>query len=279
MAPPGGDGRLRASPADGACPPKVISASRRVDMVAGYREELMDILERDWPPERVHTVVLWTKSPPALLRDSTLKTFLLRYDQVFLHLTMTGLGGSILEPRAPTWSDSAAALSGLVDFAGSPERIRLRFDPLLEVQTPSGVLSNLRLFEDVAGAGLKCGINNISISWATSYGKVSSRLKPRGMKFISKSEEEMKELWDGLYSRAESMGVVLHACCVPGLSRSRCIDGDLLARLHPKAVHVSTKRAKGQRPLCECTESFDIGWYRSCPTGCLYCYGNPALIP
>jgi DNA repair photolyase len=256
---------------------KVISASRRVDMVAGYRDELIKTLKGECPPERVHTIVLWTKSPPRLERDRELRDFLSRYDQIFLHLTVTGLGGSDLEPRAPRWRESAAALPGLVEFVKSPDRVRLRFDPLLEVEASSGeVLSNQHLFEDVAAAGLACGINNISTSWATSYNKVSSRLGARGMRLLPRSEAQLKTLWREMEARAESAGVTLHACCVPGIARSRCVDGELLNRLHPKGHLCSTKRARGQRPLCGCTESFDIGWYKPCPTGCLYCYANPA---
>jgi len=257
---------------------KVISASRRVDMVSGYRDELVEVLTRDWPPEKVHTVVIWTKNPPALASDAALKDFLSRYDQVFLHLTITGLGGTPLEPRAPTTNDSLAALPSLVDFTGDPAGIRLRFDPLLKIKMPDGeMLSNARLFEEVVGAGLRCGIRDVSISWVTSYGKVSRRLASRGMEIVGKNDVEMDRLWTYIYGLAEKMGVTLHACCVPGLLRSRCIDGELLTRLHPKGYACSKRRAKDQRPLCGCTESFDIGWYRSCPTGCLYCYANPAV--
>lgn len=258
---------------------KVISASRRVDMVAGYRNELVEILKQDWPPERVHSLVIWTKSPPVLQRDEDLKEFLSEYDQIFLHLTVTGLGGTILEPIAPPLRESAAALGGLVEFAGDPARVRLRFDPLLEVEISSGeVLSNFHMFEEIANAGLSCGIRDISTSWATSYKKVFSRLEARGMKLLRKNGDEVGELWDDLLSRAEAMGVRLHACCVTGLPRSRCIDGELLNRLHPKGYTCSMKKARGQRPLCGCTESYDIGWYRRCPTGCLYCYANPADV-
>ena len=93
---------------------------------------------------------------------------------------------------------------------------------------------------------------------------------------VPKTESELKALWESMTARAASMGVTLHACCVPGLPRSRCVDGELLSRLHPKGYPCSKRRAKGQRPLCGCTESFDIGWYKPCPTGCLYCYANPA---
>jgi hypothetical protein len=247
-------------------------------MVSGYREELMEVLENDWPPDKVHTVVIWTKNPPALASDTALKVFLAKYDQVFLHLTITGLGGTPLEPAAPPWRDSVAALPALVDFVGNPARTRLRFDPLLKIKMPDGTaVSNASLFDQVVGGGVRCGIRDVSISWVTGYGKVSRRLASRGMEILGKDPVEMDRLWTYIYGRAEKMGVTLHACCVPGLLRSRCIDGELLTALHPKGYECSIRRAKDQRPLCGCTESFDVGWYKSCPTGCLYCYANPAV--
>jgi hypothetical protein len=260
--------------------PRVISASRRVDMVAGYRDELMEILRRDWPPERVHTLVIWTKVPPALASDGDLAGLLGRYDQLFLHLTVTGLGGTVLEPAAPPWRESIAAMPRLVDLARGPERIRLRFDPLVEVATADGgIVSNVELFGEVVGAGTRHGVREVSISWVASYRKVSSRLRARGMTLVERDAAAMKALWERVYSSAASLGVNLHACCVPGKPRSRCIDGELLGALHPRGLPCSTKRAANQRPLCGCTESFDVGWYKSCPTGCLYCYGNPSVPP
>jgi len=259
--------------------PKVISASRRVDMVTGYRDELMEILAEAWPPERVHTVVIWTKNPPALAADSELLRFLSKYDQVFLHLTVTGLGGSVLEPLAPPWRSSLDALPKLVRFCGDPERVRFRFDPLIEVEVPGGgVVSNLDALEDVVGAAAERGVRNVSTSWVTSYAKVTSRLAARGIRIRPKTPEQVKALCDDVRARAEALGARVHFCCVPGLPRSRCIDGELLNRLHPAGKKCSTSRAANQRPLCGCTESFDIGWYKACPTGCLYCYANPAPV-
>jgi hypothetical protein len=71
-------------------------------------------------------------------------------------------------------------------------------------------------------------------------------------------------------------GMEVHFCSMEGFPVSRCIDGDLLSRLHPDGLNCSRQKARGQRPLCGCTQSLDIGWYSlKCGHGCLYCYATP----
>jgi hypothetical protein len=63
---------------------------------------------------------------------------------------------------------------------------------------------------------------------------------------------------------------------VPGLRPSACVDGTLLASLHPDHEPVSQLKDRSQRLACLCTESKDIGSYaQACPHGCVYCYANP----
>ena len=57
-------------------------------------------------PEDVHTVVLWSKGIRALLQDhASVRQTLARYDQVFCHLTVTGLGATPMEPNIAAWPD------------------------------------------------------------------------------------------------------------------------------------------------------------------------------
>ena len=64
-----------------------------------------------------------------------------------------------------------------------------------------------------------------------------------------------------------------------GISHNRCIDPELICRLSPELEPLirNSKTDKGQRSLCGCITSKDIGTYNTCPHGCAYCYAN--IIP
>ncbi|HUU53694.1 MAG TPA: hypothetical protein VMY87_02150, partial [Armatimonadota bacterium] len=74
---------------------QVISASRRTELLAHYPDDLAARL-RKIGPRNVHTVVVWTKDPRNLLEHEALRAVLSEVGQVFLHWTITGLGGTFL---------------------------------------------------------------------------------------------------------------------------------------------------------------------------------------
>jgi hypothetical protein len=257
---------------------KVISASRRVDLVGGYPELFAALLDERAPPESVHTLVIWTKSPRNLLFHPLLSRAVRKYESVFLHLTVTGMGGSILERNIPPPGEVLGLLPDLIRLVGGPEHVRLRFDPIVHLRMPDGSLySNLDMFEDVLRPAARLGVRDVTISWMDEYRKVVSHLKNKGITSRTPSDELKRKELELLQDVIEKYGGRLHGCCEPIMGLSRCIDGWLLRELHPRGLSCSTKKAAGQRELCGCTESYDIGAYRLCPHGCLYCYANPKV--
>jgi DNA repair photolyase len=256
----------------------VISASRRIEMPGFFPEQLAARLQMRCPPDSVHTVVLWSKHPRNIIEHAVLRKCLQRYRQVFLHLTVTGMGGSFLEPNIPATDDVLEILPALADFLGNPARLRLRFDPIVRLRLPDGkIFSNFGDFERVASAAGSAGVETMVTSRMEAYPKVLKRLRASGISPIALSRAEWKEESDRLVSRAAEFGVGLIGCCAEGWPASACVDGPLLNRLHPDGEKASVRKAQGQRTGCGCTESWDIGWYYRCPGGCLYCYANPAV--
>jgi DNA repair photolyase len=230
----------------------------------------------------VHTVVLWSKDFSNLLRNEHgLRGLVAAYDQVYMHFTVTGLGGTAAEPGAPPYRGALAQLADLIALAGNPLRVSLRFDPVLFWKEDGAVRSNVSLFPEIAAAAAKEGIRDIRTSFAQWYGKAKRHAEARGFSYFDPPDEEKRAHAVAMAKIAAAHGFVLHACCqpllagIPGMKPSACIDAALLESLHPKREPASERKDRGQRAACLCTESKDIGSYtQTCPHGCVYCYAN-----
>ena len=255
----------------------MLSASRRTDLVSCYPEFLIQKL-RDYPPEQVHSLVIWTKNPQNMITPGPLRETLERYSQLYVHLTVTGLGGTVLEPHIPAWKTVQQLTPEIIALAKGPERITWRFDPIVACMAQGSLVGNIDMFEEIARTMALVDITTCRTSWVQPYRKVLRRMEKKGLSLMTYSAQEQKKQAELLEQIAAGLGMSLHYCSVEGCGRSSCIDGALLNRLHPDGEICSTKRAKGQRKLCGCTESIDIGWYsQKCPNGCLYCYAEPVV--
>ncbi len=252
----------------------VVSMSRRTDP-HWHHDKLIPVLERRYPPEKVHTLVVWTKFPETLV-SRPYRDVLSRYDQVYCHITITGLGGTELEPNVPRPQEALGALAALAEFVGSPARVRVRPDPLVVLCRQGKILTNITAAETIIRQAARLGIAVFSTSFMETYPKVTARLKKHGFEIVPLSQQDRRRVIRGLAQSAAGESAALHTCAVPGFPPSKCIDGELLARLHPAKLPCRADKAAGQRPLCGCTHSVDIGWYSmTCRSGCLYCYARP----
>jgi hypothetical protein len=276
---------------------QVISASRRTDIPMHFTSWLAHVIRQgsvDVPqpyngrvrrvsllPEDVHTVVLWSKDFRPLLQDEEgARKALARYDQVFCHLTITGLGATPLEPNIAPWPDVIAQLPQLIEFAGDPRRVTVRFDPIVHWYEGQEIHSNFSLAEPILRRVRAAGVAAVHFSFATLYGKVRRR---KGWHWYDPAPEERLEMSRALVARAASLGLAVYSCSQSdlagaGVIPSSCIDGALLSALQPLHLPAATAKDPGQRPACGCTVSVDIGSYlMRCPNGCRYCYANPRI--
>jgi DNA repair photolyase len=277
---------------------KVISASRRTDLVAFFPARLAQAVAgeeilvtgpsgrayaADLRPAAVHSFVLWSKNFRNLIENrSGLKDRLDKYDQLYFHFTITGLGGSGIERGVPEPEEALGQLEPLIALAGRPERVSLRFDPVIYWDEGRKRRTNLGFFETLAEAAARSGIRDIRFSFAQWYGKSKRRAQAANFRFFDPSPAEKKEAALRLAEIARRLGLNLYSCsqdfltAVRGIRPSACIDGRLLQTLHPRRELVSFAKDKSQRTECRCTESVDIGSYtQTCPHSCIYCYANP----
>ena len=250
-------------------------------MVRWYPDDLIRRLLR-YRPEQVHSLVLFTKFPAAVLAEP-LRAVLARYDQVVVHITITGLGGTRLEPRVPPPEETLAVLPGLVDFVGSPERVVVRIDPIVHWREPAGprhgsqVRSNSRSFAAIAGQAVAAGVRGLKTSLASPYAKAIRRFQAAGLELVTLEGAPRERVLATLEREAAAAGANLQFCCEATRPMTACVDAALLSRLHPRGLPARPDRAGGQRVHCGCTQATDLAWYSThpCPSGCLYCYANP----
>jgi len=277
---------------------RVISASRRTDLVAFFPEWLASAIRNrqapvygpsggtrvvDLNPDTVHSVVLWSKNFANLTGNHHgLRDLLRIYAQLYFQFTVTGLGGTFLERGVPLFHEALRQLERLVEIAGQPGRVSLRFDPVLSWREAGREMTNLHFFEDVADQAASLGIRDIRFSFAQWYGKSKRRAARQGFDYFDPPDGEKIGAARQLAGAARERGLRLYSCsqefltAVPGVEPSACIDGRLLQSLHPGKENASTAKDRSQRPACRCTESVDIGSYtQACPHGCVYCYANP----
>ena len=260
-------------PDAGARPRVVLSASRRTDLVRWYPEAILEALATRYPPARVHSIVLMTKFPGAIL-EPRLSQALARYDQCMAQVTITGWGGTDLEPAVPRPRDALAAIPALLETLGDPRRLRVRLDPLLRLGDGRHNLEEARAIMTEAAAMGAC---HFITSIVTPYAKIGPRLAASGLALAPWSPEERRAAIASLAETAHSLGVTLAGCCLPELPQAACIDGRMLQELHPRHLPCRLDHPPGQRAACGCTHAIDLGWYAShpCYSGCLYCYANP----
>ena len=261
---------------------KVISASRRVDLVAFYPEYMAERLE-EIGTENIHSLVIWTKDLHNILAHSQLNRILKQLDQVIILLIVTGLGGTPLEPNAPSVDHVFQQLPPLIDFLGSAQRLVIRYDPLIDVIYQERIhLSNLdiNMFTDILNRAHLLGIKRVVVSYVTLYRKVEKRLKANDFRIIDYPMEKVVDfIRSQMIPQAEKLEMELSTCVFPNLTTKGCIDGRTLSSLHPLQEPCSQAKDQTQRTECHCTKSFDIGQWFACYHNCLYCYGNPIGNP
>lgn len=276
----------------------VISASRRTDLARCFPAELSGWLQAgavrvtnpfngkerqvDLRPEAVHTLVLWSKDYSRLLADEQgLRQQIQRYAQVYFHLTITGFGGGPYEPGIRGAEKVGSQFQDLVRLAGDARRVSWRFDPILFWHEGERIVSNLIYFQKIAAAAAQAGVTRMRVSLCHWYAKARRRADKAGLPVVVPEPARIAGTAAWLQAQAAALGLEVQACCCPelvqaGIPAGHCIDGGLLAQLHPEGRPAALGKDTGQRQDCGCTPSVDIGDYRlSCPQGCVYCYANP----
>jgi len=262
-------------------PPVIISASRRTDIPAFQADWFSSCLSRGMveyrnpysgqsasvslEKDRVAAFVFWTRDPrpffPVLARLERLG-----FPSVF-HVTVTGLPREI-EPFVPSFEEAVSAFRRLSATIG-PRRVLWRFDPLLPGEEAGRLVARFaRVSEALSGLSARC-----TVSLAHPYRK--SLRATRRFPGIWEPSTSLQDAAERIVALGRARGFTMLSCCSPflagwGIPPGSCVDGDYLKNLYPLADIPAAPSPV--RPGCLCSSSRDIGSYRTCRHGCLYCY-------
>lgn len=296
-------------------PLTIVSAGRTRDLAGWQPAHLAEVLAGKAPARcgprspaffvdlhEVGAVVLWTKQPAALLESEKLERLLLglreRKILVLLQLSVTGLGGSPLEPGIPGPFETAETLERILDrdLLSGPDCVKLRWDPVAEYDLGlilSGLhrgqrltLSNAMgdLFTPVFERFRRIG----AVTWTSSvldlkYRGASGRLKEAGIAVVDRDPECYRPFYALMERNVTAARGRFSICCSPPLepwvSGDGCIDGEWINELRRRhfgadvpsveTVLHNVKRKGGQRPRCGCSYAVDISYstgFRTCAT-------------
>ncbi|MDD8025141.1 MAG: DUF1848 domain-containing protein [Acidobacteriota bacterium] len=274
----------------------IISASRRTDIPACRADWFMDRIRAGFcdvaspfdrsrvsrvslAPGDVDVIVFWTRDP------SPLMGFLDELDRLgyryYFQYTLLDYPRA-LEPGAPNPETVISGFRRLADRIGAA-KVVWRYDPIL-IAPALGPDFHRERFERLAAA-LAGATERVVISLYDEYPFTRARLRrleAAGLSPIEPSLEAAGALIRFLAAAAEAKGMTMVSCAEKldlrpfGVRPGRCIDPVLIQKLF--GIEVPRRKDPGQRPLCGCAPSRDIGAYDTCGRGCLYCYATRTRI-
>lgn len=242
---------------------KIISASRRQDMVA-FNKDYLKKKFREMGPD--HFWVFWTKNPANLLEMD------LDFSRCALQLTVTGLGGTALEPGVPGYASVLKSVEQLVGEGFDPRLINWRYDPIIPGHSSPRTAACLASFFSAMN------VTRCMASFVTWYGHVKEHW-PEGFSTQVSTQRE-REIVRRLKDIFSDYGITLYGCAQPHLAGvvkpARCVDGEYYSTV--TGFNFNPEKDANQRKTCGCTMSIDIGRYNPCPHKCVYCYAVPGDV-
>ncbi len=277
----------------------VISVSRRTDIPAYYSEWFVNRIDKGFvaypnpysnipvfislKPEHVKAFVFWTRNPKPLFVHLD-KIDDLYNKRHYIHFTINGLPNE-LESRNPKIDYAINSAEYLAKRYG-PNYVQWRFDPIVvsNISKKDYILERFEyLCYKLNGITKRCYFSFVdmydktkrnfalverenNITFDTNYTNMATDIKYQ------------VALLDDMKKIARSNNIALYACAeeriekIEGINKAHCVDGDLI-ELFSQSSGLKADPSPS-RIGCGCIESRDIGFYDSCPHGCIYCYAN-----
>lgn len=192
-------------------------------------------------------------------------------EREIVHITISGLGGTKLEPHAPKPSEITATVLNLIDILG--DKLVIRIDPVIFGANHKRIFKVIETFKTA---------KRFKVSYCSLYPFVRQRFQQLGLpmndgKFhypLTMIQKHSKMLADA----TEKIGATLEYCgalpeVAPALDKrikiTGCVGAEEYKRLHLKP----TAAQRSQRQQCLCLAKTEgLPEFKSCKHGCVYCY-------
>lgn len=255
----------------------IISASRRTDIPAYFGNNFYKSLKNGYfkivnpfnnkikvikfNKSDIDGIVFWTKDPHPFFE--ILKNIKSEGYKFYFQYTLNNYPKNI-EPLKYSIDQRIIHLKLLYEII-SPYKIFLRYDPIIltEEYNENFHIENFHyIIEKVNNY-----VDRVIVSFITIYKKIKKKFPT-----IVEDKYQQKNLLIKLRDILKNFNKKLYICCYDEdlislhIFPSKCIDASEFG--------IKPNRHYGQRKLCKCDKSIDIGYYRTCKTGCLYCYAN-----
>ena len=273
----------------------IVSASRRTDIPAFYSRwfinrvragyctvpnpfNLNQVSRISLAPQEVDVISFWTRNARPFF------PYLEELDQrgcrfYFLY-TLLDYPHQI-DPFSPAAAQAVRTFRELVERIG-PQRVIWRYDPILFTQQ-TGPDFHIDTYRRLAEA-LRGYTQRSVISFMTHYSKAQPRLQEMARHGAALTPfRGPAETWFGgfvrsLVNSAAENDMTIQSCASEldlapyGVLPGKCVDDEYIQDVF--GIEVAHQKDPGQRKLCGCVRSRDIGMYDSCLFGCQYCYAT-----
>lgn len=206
------------------------------------------------------------------LTDKLIDKLIQYKEKCIFHFTVTGLGGSKVEPFVPTVEESFNKFKKLIDSGFPIRQVVLRIDPI--IPTDRGWKNAEHVLDIFRGSG----ITRVRFSVLDMYKHVKERFSEAGLPIpyntFHAPLDKRLEIRDKLIEIGKQDGFEVEACGEPGIESISCLsqkDVDILG-LTDKIILEGNKE---QRTNCHCPSNkhqLIKAKPERCNNGCLYCY-------
>lgn len=293
--------------------PIIISASRATDIPSFYSLWFIEQLNKGYVKwinpfngkpqyvsfQKCRLIAFWTKNPsPIIPFLSQIDEKKIRY---FFQMTLNDYEKEGLEIHLPSLEERISSFRSLSSRIG-PEKVFWRFDPIIltDTITPEEILGRIeRIGNQLAGF-----TKRLTVSFLSRYVKVDRNLKKAGLVIRDLDSKSIRKIGEGLRKLVDSWGMEVVSCAEQidmsdyGIHNGSCIDPIIVAQNFGDDPELreflglnierdifgretftfrTGLKDKGQRKLCRCLVSKDIGRYDTCAHGCIYCYANSSV--